>query len=103
MGSLVSKTMLVNIGIEYVVLNTNCTCGFYHHQFMRIELTPKTQKQMGGGEQIPSLDSAGVALYAHDLHFWELRGQSPGSAAWFWFLGLLVLFELIFVRTRLIR
>jgi hypothetical protein len=27
---------------------------------------------MGGGEQIPSLDSAGVALYAHDLHFWEL-------------------------------
>jgi hypothetical protein len=27
---------------------------------------------MGGGEQIPSLDSAGVALYTHNLHFWEL-------------------------------
>jgi hypothetical protein len=31
---------------------------------------------MGGGEQIPSLDSAGVALYSHDLRFEEevMRG-----------------------------
>jgi hypothetical protein len=27
---------------------------------------------MGGGEQIPSLDSAGVALYTYNLYFWEL-------------------------------
>jgi hypothetical protein len=39
-----SETMLVNIGIEFVVFTTNCTCGFYHHQFMRIELAPKTPK-----------------------------------------------------------
>jgi hypothetical protein len=32
---------------------------------------------MGGGEQIPSLDSAGVALYTHNLHFWELGATSP--------------------------
>jgi hypothetical protein len=38
---------------------------------MRIELAPP-KKKMGGGEQIPSLDSAGVALYTYNLHFWEL-------------------------------
>jgi hypothetical protein len=26
---------------------------------------------MRGGEKIPSLDSAGVALYTYNLHFWE--------------------------------
>jgi hypothetical protein len=39
---------------------------------MRIELTPKTPKQMEGGEQIPGLDSAEVALYTPGLHFWGL-------------------------------
>ena len=26
-----SETMLVNIGIEFVVFTTNCICGFYLH------------------------------------------------------------------------
>jgi hypothetical protein len=37
---------------------------------------------MGGGEQIPSLDSAGVALCSYSLCFWELRVRDIESTTY---------------------
>jgi hypothetical protein len=84
MGSLVQNnachmgSLVQNNACQY----WNWICGFCHklHLWFLPPLVyahragpQKKQKKMGGGEQIPSQDSAGVApLYTYNLRFWEL-------------------------------